>query len=112
MVVSSTIISTPRHNTVRASQRPSRDDAAGTDGVGMFKRDSFAGQAAWQGSATGSRTLHDDARATAGSTGTGPAACRGMRECPVMNLLAIETSTEACSVALVHGQEVIARSEL
>jgi len=29
-----------------------------------------------------------------------------------MNLLAIETSTEACSVALVHGQEVIARSEL
>ncbi|KRE88633.1 tRNA threonylcarbamoyladenosine biosynthesis protein TsaB [Frateuria sp. Soil773] len=29
-----------------------------------------------------------------------------------MNLLAIETATEACSVALVHGQEVIARSEL
>lgn len=29
-----------------------------------------------------------------------------------MNLLAIETSTEACSVALVHGEEVIARSEL
>ena len=28
-----------------------------------------------------------------------------------MNLLAIETSTEACSVALVHGEEVIARSE-
>jgi tRNA threonylcarbamoyladenosine biosynthesis protein TsaB len=29
-----------------------------------------------------------------------------------MNLLAIETATEACSVALVHGEEVIARSEL
>jgi tRNA threonylcarbamoyladenosine biosynthesis protein TsaB len=29
-----------------------------------------------------------------------------------MNLLAIETSTESCSVALVHGEEVIARSEL
>ncbi|MEI7036562.1 tRNA (adenosine(37)-N6)-threonylcarbamoyltransferase complex dimerization subunit type 1 TsaB [Fulvimonas yonginensis] len=29
-----------------------------------------------------------------------------------MNLLAIETSTEACSVALVHGEQVIARSEL
>lgn len=29
-----------------------------------------------------------------------------------MNLLAIETSTEACSVALVHGEGVIARSEL
>ncbi|HEV2621329.1 MAG TPA: tRNA (adenosine(37)-N6)-threonylcarbamoyltransferase complex dimerization subunit type 1 TsaB [Frateuria sp.] len=29
-----------------------------------------------------------------------------------MNLLALETSTEACSVALVHGEEVIARSEL
>jgi len=29
-----------------------------------------------------------------------------------MNLLAIETATEACSVALVHGDEVIARSEL
>ena len=29
-----------------------------------------------------------------------------------MNLLAIETATEACSVALIHGDEVIARSEL
>lgn len=29
-----------------------------------------------------------------------------------MNLLAIETATEACSVALVHGETVIARSEL
>jgi tRNA threonylcarbamoyladenosine biosynthesis protein TsaB len=29
-----------------------------------------------------------------------------------MNLLAIETSTEACSVALVHGELIIARSEL
>ena len=29
-----------------------------------------------------------------------------------MNLLAIETATEACSVALVHGDTVIARSEL
>ena len=29
-----------------------------------------------------------------------------------MNLLAIETATEACSVALVHGDEVLARSEL
>lgn len=29
-----------------------------------------------------------------------------------MNLLALETSTESCSVALVHGDEVIARSEL
>lgn len=29
-----------------------------------------------------------------------------------MNLLAIETATESCSVALVHGDEVIARSEL
>ena len=29
-----------------------------------------------------------------------------------MNLLALETSTEACSVALVHGDEIIARSEI
>ncbi|HJW06875.1 MAG TPA: tRNA (adenosine(37)-N6)-threonylcarbamoyltransferase complex dimerization subunit type 1 TsaB [Rhodanobacter sp.] len=29
-----------------------------------------------------------------------------------MNLLAIETATEACSVALVHGDELIARSEI
>jgi tRNA threonylcarbamoyladenosine biosynthesis protein TsaB len=29
-----------------------------------------------------------------------------------MNFLAIETSTEACSVALVHGEVVIARSEI
>lgn len=29
-----------------------------------------------------------------------------------MNLLAIETSTESCSVALVHGDQLIARSEL
>ncbi|GAB2565895.1 tRNA (adenosine(37)-N6)-threonylcarbamoyltransferase complex dimerization subunit type 1 TsaB [Dyella jejuensis] len=29
-----------------------------------------------------------------------------------MNLLAIETATEACSVALVHGETVIARTEL
>jgi tRNA threonylcarbamoyladenosine biosynthesis protein TsaB len=29
-----------------------------------------------------------------------------------MNLLALETSTEACSVALIHGDEVIARSEV
>jgi tRNA threonylcarbamoyladenosine biosynthesis protein TsaB len=29
-----------------------------------------------------------------------------------MNLLAIETATEACSVALIHGQELIARSEI
>jgi tRNA threonylcarbamoyladenosine biosynthesis protein TsaB len=29
-----------------------------------------------------------------------------------MNLLAVETSTEACSVALVHGEMIIARSEL
>ncbi|WP_266157681.1 tRNA (adenosine(37)-N6)-threonylcarbamoyltransferase complex dimerization subunit type 1 TsaB [Dyella silvatica] len=29
-----------------------------------------------------------------------------------MNLLAIETATEACSVALIHGDQVIARSEL
>jgi tRNA threonylcarbamoyladenosine biosynthesis protein TsaB len=29
-----------------------------------------------------------------------------------MNLLAIETATESCSVALVHGETVIARSEL
>lgn len=29
-----------------------------------------------------------------------------------MNLLALETATEACSVALVHGETIIARSEL
>ncbi|MFC5743691.1 tRNA (adenosine(37)-N6)-threonylcarbamoyltransferase complex dimerization subunit type 1 TsaB [Dyella tabacisoli] len=29
-----------------------------------------------------------------------------------MNLLAIETATESCSVALVHGDQVIARSEI
>ncbi|MBE1158829.1 tRNA (adenosine(37)-N6)-threonylcarbamoyltransferase complex dimerization subunit type 1 TsaB [Dyella acidiphila] len=29
-----------------------------------------------------------------------------------MNLLAIETATESCSVALVHGETVVARSEL
>ena len=29
-----------------------------------------------------------------------------------MNLLAIETATEACSVALIHGDELIARSEV
>src|SRR5215469_18338183 len=29
-----------------------------------------------------------------------------------MNLLALETATESCSVALVHGETVIARSEL
>lgn len=29
-----------------------------------------------------------------------------------MNLLAIETSTESCSVALIHGNDVLARSEL
>ncbi|MHA6205423.1 tRNA (adenosine(37)-N6)-threonylcarbamoyltransferase complex dimerization subunit type 1 TsaB [Dyella soli] len=29
-----------------------------------------------------------------------------------MNLLALETATEACSVALIHGDEVIARSEI
>ena len=29
-----------------------------------------------------------------------------------MNLLAIETATEACSVALVHGETVVARTEL
>ncbi len=29
-----------------------------------------------------------------------------------MNLLALETSTESCSVALVHGDSLIARSEL
>lgn len=29
-----------------------------------------------------------------------------------MNLLAIETATEACSVALIHGDQVIARSEI
>ncbi len=29
-----------------------------------------------------------------------------------MNLLAFETATEACSVALIHGDELIARSEI
>jgi len=29
-----------------------------------------------------------------------------------MNLLAIETATEACSVALIHGDQLIARSEI
>ncbi|WP_458069789.1 tRNA (adenosine(37)-N6)-threonylcarbamoyltransferase complex dimerization subunit type 1 TsaB [Rhodanobacter sp. BL-MT-08] len=29
-----------------------------------------------------------------------------------MNILAIETATEACSVALIHGQDIIARSEI
>lgn len=29
-----------------------------------------------------------------------------------MNLLAIETATEACSVALIHGDEIITRSEV
>ncbi|MEO7053234.1 MAG: tRNA (adenosine(37)-N6)-threonylcarbamoyltransferase complex dimerization subunit type 1 TsaB [Rhodanobacter sp.] len=29
-----------------------------------------------------------------------------------MNLLAIETATESCSVALIHGEELIARSEI
>jgi tRNA threonylcarbamoyladenosine biosynthesis protein TsaB len=29
-----------------------------------------------------------------------------------MNLLAIETATEACSVALIHGEDIIARSEI
>jgi tRNA threonylcarbamoyladenosine biosynthesis protein TsaB len=29
-----------------------------------------------------------------------------------MNLLAIETATEACSVALVHGETIVARAEL
>ncbi len=29
-----------------------------------------------------------------------------------MNLLAIETATEACSVALIHGEQLIARSEI
>ena len=29
-----------------------------------------------------------------------------------MNLLAIETATEACSVALIHGNELIARTEI
>lgn len=29
-----------------------------------------------------------------------------------MNLLALETSTEACSVALVHGEQIVARSEI
>ena len=29
-----------------------------------------------------------------------------------MNLLAIETATEACSVAMIPGQDIIARSEI
>ncbi|MEO6925678.1 MAG: tRNA (adenosine(37)-N6)-threonylcarbamoyltransferase complex dimerization subunit type 1 TsaB, partial [Rhodanobacter sp.] len=29
-----------------------------------------------------------------------------------MNLLAIETATEACSVALIHGNELISRTEI
>ncbi|MEO8748044.1 MAG: tRNA (adenosine(37)-N6)-threonylcarbamoyltransferase complex dimerization subunit type 1 TsaB, partial [Rhodanobacter sp.] len=29
-----------------------------------------------------------------------------------MNLLALETTTEACSVALVHGDQLLVRSEL